>query len=151
MRKKQAVEEQSAHNRQTTWVLLILGIIIVLAAVIHPHVALISTVLYMLFFVGIGEELFFRGYVQSRLNQAFGRPYKLWGASFGWGMFLTALLFGLSHVLSPANPGHVAWGLWTFAFGLVLGHLREKSGSFLAPAVAHGVLMSVAALIGGLS
>ena len=30
----------------------------------------------LVFFTGLGEELFFRGYVQSRLNGTFGRPWR---------------------------------------------------------------------------
>ncbi|ADU51668.1 Abortive infection protein [Thermaerobacter marianensis DSM 12885] len=147
--KQPAVEERPASRGQIAGLLSGLELVTVLAAVVHPHTPLVSTALYTLFFLGIGEELFFRGYVQSRLNQAFDRPYHLRGASLGWEMPLAALVFGLSHVLSPPNPGQVAWGLWTFVFGLVMGHVREETGSFLAPAVAHGVLMCVAALLGG--
>ena len=43
-------------------------------------------------FVGFGEENLYRGYMQSRLNEAFGRPYRFFGVPFGWGVFVTALL-----------------------------------------------------------
>lgn len=151
LRNQRPVEEPSSPRSQTASLLIGLGIVIALAALLRPHAPLVATVLNTLFFVGLGEELFFRGYVQSRLNEAFGRPYRLWGARFGPGMLLAALLFGLTHALNPAQSVNLAWGLWTLAIGLVLGHLREKSGTFVAPGVAHGVLMSVAALIGGIS
>ncbi|MBN1402544.1 MAG: CPBP family intramembrane metalloprotease [Anaerolineae bacterium] len=34
----------------------------------------VSTVFWQFVFSGFGEEFVWRGYVQSRLNQAFGRP-----------------------------------------------------------------------------
>ncbi|PZN07563.1 MAG: hypothetical protein DIU69_11460 [Bacillota bacterium] len=100
--KQRPVEEPSSQRSQTAGLLIGLGIAVALAALLRPHAPLVATVLNTLFFVGLGEELFFRGYVQSRLNEAFGRPYQLWSARFGPGMILAALLFGLTHVLNPA-------------------------------------------------
>src|SRR5262249_14367030 len=53
------------------------------------------------FAAGGGEELFFRGYAQARLDEAFGRPWRWAGGAFGPGLPLAALLFGLVHVLNP--------------------------------------------------
>ncbi|MBN2549811.1 MAG: CPBP family intramembrane metalloprotease [Anaerolineales bacterium] len=102
--------------------------------------ALLSVV-YFYFFVAPAEEIFFRGYIQSRLNQVFGRPYLFSGVSWGWGWIIASLLFGLWHVIW--NPFALAgWlhGLWTFFVGLLFGYVREKSGSVMAPAWLHGVL-----------
>ena len=38
---------------------------------------------YFLFMVGFGEEIKYRGYFQSRINQEYGRPWKVFGISFG--------------------------------------------------------------------
>jgi hypothetical protein len=38
---------------------------------------------FQFFFAGFGEEILFRGYMQSRLNEDFGRPWRLRGVSFG--------------------------------------------------------------------
>jgi membrane protease YdiL (CAAX protease family) len=43
-------------------------------------------------FVGFGEEILFRGYIQSQLNEAFGRPYRFFETPFGWGGLITAPL-----------------------------------------------------------
>lgn len=96
---------------------------------------------YFYLLVAPAEELFFRGYIQSRLNQAFGRPYLFLGVPWGWGWIIASLLFGLWHVVW--NPFALAgWlhGLWTFFVGLLFGYIREKSGSVMAPAWLHGVL-----------
>jgi hypothetical protein len=47
--------------------------------------------------VGFGEEML-RGYIESRLNEAFGRPFRFYGVPFGWSVLITNLLFGLMHV-----------------------------------------------------
>lgn len=40
-------------------------------------------------FVGFGEEILYRGYMQSRLNEVFGRPYRFFDVPFGWGALIT--------------------------------------------------------------
>lgn len=100
---------------------------------------------YYLFGTGFGEEIRARGYAQSRLNEAFGRPWTVWGTSFGPGLFIASILFGLSHLypigatrLDPLTMIGATLG------GLFYGAVRERSGSFLGSAVAHG--MNTAAL-----
>lgn len=96
---------------------------------------------YFYLFVGPAEELLFRGYIQSRLNQVFGRPRRFFGVPWGWGLLVSSLLFGLWHVVfRPTDPTAWLHGLWTVFAGLVFGYLREKTGSLVAPALLHGVL-----------
>lgn len=103
--------------------------------------------LYFLIMVGFGEEIKFRGYFQSRINQEYGRPWKILGISFGPGLFIVSLLFGLSHIIQFGvfNPFlgqfHInPWmGLQAFFGGLFFGLIREKSNSLVASGIAHGV------------
>lgn len=94
---------------------------------------------------GFGEEVFFRGYVQSRIDLAFGRPHRVLGMDFGAGLIVSSLLFGLIHALNSvdyfAGRYHFAWwsGLSAIFAGLFFGCLREKTGSILAGGVAHGL------------
>lgn len=97
--------------------------------------------LIALIFIGLMEEFFFRGYLQPRLNMVFGKPFEIVNLKFGWGLIITAVLFGLIHVISPGDPLYWSWGFWTFISGLAFGVIREKSGSFLAPALVHGLTM----------
>ncbi len=53
---------------------------------------------FYLLFLGPGEEILYRGYMQSRLNGVFGRPFRLLGANWGWGLVITTALFGLMRV-----------------------------------------------------
>jgi hypothetical protein len=43
----------------------------------------------------------FRGYIQSRLNTAFGRPFRLWGVPWGWGLVITAREWTAFHFPDP--------------------------------------------------
>lgn len=104
-------------------------------------------------FVGFGEEIIFRGYMQSRLNDAFGRPFQFFGIKYGWGLWITSFLFGFSHVgvtnflLTGQNNLFWAWGFWTFFGGLVFGLIREKSNSIFAPALLHGLPQAIASAV----
>ena len=108
--------------------------------------------------VGLGEELLYRGYIQSRLNQVFGRPWHFYGVDWGWGVVLTAFLFGLTHTgifaLLFGQTQFAAltwpWGLWTFVGSFVLSYVREKTGSIAAPVLLHGLPQAIAvAMLGG--
>lgn len=87
---------------------------------------LLRDMVYMLLFVGIGEELLFRGLIQRDLTGIFGWKWGLFGASF---------LFAVMHLTWRSIPelGFV------FCAGLVLGILYYKTRSLVAPIVAHGV------------
>jgi hypothetical protein len=53
---------------------------------------------------GLAEELVFRGVYQSLLNRAFGKPWRLADAEFGWGLIITAILFAGSNGLVAVDP-----------------------------------------------
>ncbi len=106
----------------------------------------VTKLVYTFIFVALGEEILFRGYIQSRVNEAFGRPFIFFGVNWGWGVIIGSLLFGIWHILNPFNPfiGQFdlmwQWGLWTVFLGLILGFIREKTGSVLGPTILHGVI-----------
>jgi len=110
-----------------------------------------SALIFYALFLGPGEEILFRGYVQSRLNHAFGRPWTYRGVPMGWGLPMTAALFGVFHLLNLPElyVGRLAldWGagISATAWGLFFGYLREWSGSVVAPALVHGVPQGIAA------
>ncbi|GIV63984.1 MAG: hypothetical protein KatS3mg045_1323 [Bellilinea sp.] len=116
----------------------------------------ISAFVFYVFFLGLGEELLFRGYIQSRLNAAFEKPFQFFGVTWGWGIVIAAALFGLMHILNIGGlvNGHWElawwWGFWTFFGGLVLGFVREKSGSIIAPTILHGLPQAIAYAVLGL-
>jgi len=136
---------QSGRRNLITILLLLFVPIVVALAMRSLSVVVVSTVVWQFIFSGFGEEFTFRGYFQSRLNQAFGRPAKLFGIQFGVGLILASLLFGFWHAFNTFDPAvglsSFAWGwaLSTFVGGLFFGVIREKTGSLLAPSIAHGL------------
>lgn len=107
--------------------------------------AVVATVIWQFVCSGFGEEIRFRGYYQSRLNQAFGRPFRVLDVPFGPGLIITSGLFALVHVLNTADlfGGRYEfawwWGLWAFFGGVFFGLIREKTGSIVAAGIAHGL------------
>ena len=114
---------------------------------------LLVDLVWFLLFVGFAEELFFRGYVQSRLNEVFGKKYgKILWVNFEWseGTLITGVFFfGLPHILVGVNPftgrvtitpTTVAMAAFACFMGVVFGVLVEKTGSILLPTVLHGLI-----------
>jgi uncharacterized protein len=108
---------------------------------------------FYLVFLGPGEEILYRGYVQSRLNEAFGRPFRLLGVDWGWGLVIGSTLFGLMHAFNSFNPSlgqygfNWAWAVSAGVAGLVFGYLRERTGSVVPGSVMHGLPQAIAALV----
>jgi membrane protease YdiL (CAAX protease family) len=89
---------------------------------------------------GLPEELFFRGFVQSRLAARFPNGPRLLGAALV-PIVGAAALFAVTHVVFAANPfsAHGLQRLLTFFPGLLFGLLRAKTGNLVAPAVIHAL------------
>ena len=84
---------------------------------------------------GFGEELLFRGLVQTWTVEWCG-PVA--------GVVLASMVFGLAHPISPAYVALAgAMGLW-------LGWIYHATGSLFAAAVAHGLYdyLAIRALLG---
>ncbi len=103
------------------------------------YVPFLPNILYFIFIVGLGEELLFRGYVQSSFNMFFGKPYQIGNVKIGPGLFLAAMLFGLMHALVVVPPLW-PWALFTFVMGLTLGYIREKDGSIQSAILLHAMM-----------
>lgn len=93
----------------------------------------IESVFAQLVVIGLSEEFFFRGYLQTQLDAKYGRPHRFLGAQFGRGLIYAALLFGLCHVVTGDLTR-----MRTAFFGLFAGWLRARSDSIAVPAAYHG-------------
>ncbi len=78
---------------------------------------------------GVGEELLFRGVIQSGLSASFG----------AWpGLLVASVLFGGMHALSRA------YFVLATLMGLYLGALYQATGNLLLPALVHGLYDAIA-------
>lgn len=97
-----------------------------------PH-EMATLVLYQIFFVAIPEEFFYRGYMQTRLNEVFERKFLLFGVPLGHALWITALFFAFGHSIVILRWWHFA----IFFPGLLFGLMRERTGGVLAGAFFH--------------
>lgn len=155
MNRQQTDKALSAARSNVITAILLLLFPIALALLMRKLSLLIfSTVVWQFFFSGFGEEFVWRGYVQSRLNQAFGRPMRMFGVQFGVGLIIASLLFGLLHAFNTYDPAiglasfSWGWALFTTFGGLFFGILREKTGTLVAPGIAHGLPDAVGEALG---
>lgn len=90
-------------------------------------------VLDQLLVVALPEELFYRGYLQTRLGHAWGKG-RAWllGAPAGAAFWTTQLLFAVGH-LGEFHP----WRLTVFFPAILFGWLRERTGSIGAGVIVH--------------
>jgi membrane protease YdiL (CAAX protease family) len=78
-----------------------------------------SSIFFQLVFVSLGEELFYRGVIQT--------DYGFWPAT---------ILFGAVHLLN----GDIAGMLAACLIGGILGIVRSKTDSVLSSALLHGIV-----------
>lgn len=88
---------------------------------------------YHLFFVAIPEELFYRGYLQTRLDEVFPKRWSIFGTRLGWGWLITCLVFAFGHTIVTPQWWHFA----IFFPSLVFGWMRERTGGIIAGALFH--------------
>lgn len=81
----------------------------------------IGAVLLLGLLPGLVEELLFRGYIQTRF-------VARWGAA--WGIFWTALMFGISHL-------DLMQGLFAVVVGCILGFIAHRTGSIIPAMICH--------------
>ncbi|MCL6457141.1 MAG: CPBP family intramembrane metalloprotease [Gorillibacterium sp.] len=86
-----------------------------------------------LFFVSLGEDLFWRGYVQKQ--------FGFWFSTIGFGLlhFVGGVSISLSYAIQS--------GIFTFILGLLLSWVRKKTDSVYASAAIHGLYGLVNAII----
>ena|SRR5690554_836164 len=92
-----------------------------------------------LLLVALPEEIFYRGYLQTRLahllRDADGQPRRLLG--FSLANWLTSALFALGHLLVPVGGAFLAARAAVFFPSLIFGWMRERSDSIIAPTIFH--------------
>jgi membrane protease YdiL (CAAX protease family) len=91
-------------------------------------------VIDQLFVVALPEEFFYRGFMQTRLKDAWPQGRVIFGVRMGPAFFWTAALFALGHLAI-----FQVWRLGVFFPALLFGWMREKTGTVMSAALVHGV------------
>ena len=90
--------------------------------------------LTQVFLVALPEELFFRGYLQRRMELLWPAKRRLFGTPFGLAIVLSSLVFALGHFLGEYRLDR----LGPFFPALLFGLLRTRTNSLVTPVLYHG-------------
>ncbi len=98
-----------------------------------PSAPLLGAVLTQILGIAIPEEMFYRGYVQTSIDDALKPRVQLFGATLGPGIVIASAIFALGHLATTAHPARLA----VFFPSLVFGWLRAKTGGMGAAVCFH--------------
>jgi membrane protease YdiL (CAAX protease family) len=97
-----------------------------------------------LFVIALPEEAFYRGYVQSRLDEALPFRVKILGAQLGPAVVLTSVVFALGHLATVHHASRLA----VFFPSLLFGFMRARTGGIGAGVVYHAMCNVYSELLG---
>lgn len=93
--------------------------------------------------IALPEEMFYRGYLQTQLDQAYPPRLRVLGARLGWGVVLASVIFAMGHVLSTPHPSRLA----VFFPSLVFGWLRARTDGIGSAVLYHAACNVFAAFL----
>jgi uncharacterized protein len=93
----------------------------------------LDLVLTQILGIAVPEEMFYRGYVQTALDDAFRFRFQFLGATLGAGVLLGSVVFALGHFATHAHPARLA----VFFPSLVFGWLRARTRGVGASVFFH--------------
>jgi membrane protease YdiL (CAAX protease family) len=99
-----------------------------------PAVA-VNDALGQLIIIALPEEVFYRGYLQTRLDDVWSPRLRILGASVGPGLVVTSVVFALGHLATQRDPARLA----VFFPSLLFGWLRARTGGVGASVVFHAM------------
>lgn len=95
---------------------------------------LFDLIMLQLLLVALPEELFYRGYLQTRLDGLVGRDRTVLGVEVNVAsVVLTSALFALGHIITIWHPARLA----VFFPSLLFGWMRRATNGILAPILFH--------------
>lgn len=110
---------------------------------------LVREFIWNIFVGGFAEEFFYRGFIQSSINREFKPNWKLGNITFGPGLLVSSLLYGLGRGLRTIKPWRGAypiswsWTLFAFTVGLFYGLIREASGDIIGSGTANSLIDAI--------
>jgi len=94
--------------------------------------------------IALPEEAFYRGYLQSALDEVHQPRWRILGAELGPGLLLSSALFALGHLCTEFNAARLA----VFFPSLVFGYLRARTRGVGAGLVFHALCNLFASYLG---
>jgi membrane protease YdiL (CAAX protease family) len=96
---------------------------------------LLDEALGQLLMIALPEEAFYRGYLQTSLDDVWKARVRVLGAELGPSILVTSALFALGHFMTEVHPNRLA----VFFPALVFGWLRARSGGIGASVLFHAM------------
>ncbi len=97
-----------------------------------------------LLMVALPEEAFFRGYLQTALDDRYKARIQILGTRWGVSILLVSVIFALGHLATTGYWGRLA----VFFPSLLFGILRVRTGGIGASIVLHAQFNVAAAVLG---
>ena len=94
--------------------------------------------------IALPEEAFYRGYLQSALDEVWKPRWRVLGAELGPGLLLSSALFALGHLCTEFNAARLA----VFFPSLAFGFLRARTGGVGAGILFHALCNLFASYLG---
>jgi membrane protease YdiL (CAAX protease family) len=85
--------------------------------------------------IAIPEEAFYRGYLETRLDEAWKPRWSVLGVALGPGVVVTSAIFALGHVATELSPNRLS----VFFPSLLFGWLRTKRRGIGSAAAFHAL------------
>jgi len=85
--------------------------------------------------IALPEEAFYRGYLQTALDDAWPRRVRILGAELGPSLLVTSALFAAGHLATELDANR----LGVFFPALLFGYLRARTGGIGAGVVFHAL------------
>ena len=85
--------------------------------------------------IALPEEAFYRGYLQTRLDEAWKPKVALLGTRVGPALIVTSAIFAVGHLATEVHPNRLA----VFFPALLFGWLRNRRGGIGAAAAVHAL------------
>ena len=97
---------------------------------------IINIILIQFLLVALPEEVFYRGYLQTRLDQIFTNNRRIFGVELSLAsLVITSAIFAVGHYVTIPSPHRLA----VFFPSLLFGWMRRATGGILAPLIFHAL------------
>ncbi len=100
-----------------------------------PVSGILDEALGQLLVIALPEEAFYRGYLQTRLDEAWPPRSPILGACLGPGVVVASLIFALGHVATELHPNRLA----VFFPSLLFGWIRARRRGIGCAAAFHAL------------
>jgi len=111
---------------------------------IHVDSTFLNELLGQVLIIALPEEAFYRGYLQTRLDDAFSPRIRIFGASLGPGILIAGAIFALGHFATIRAVPRLA----VFFPALVFGWLRARTKGVGAGVLFHAMCNVFSTLLG---